>query len=126
MSRMPPRPIWRKLSAGLPVAAPPVQYSTRAEQREHHAEGHDEATAPSGTSTMRPLTRPTTTPNDEHEDEHGHGARLVLPDEVAGDDHLGGDERAHARGRTRRATITKYWPIATIAIGATRWTKRMS
>ena len=60
-SSMPPRPIWRKVSTGLPVAAPPVRKSTSPPR----ASIVPRVTMKLGTlSTVvpRPLTRPTAAP----------------------------------------------------------------
>ena len=103
-------------------AARPVQ--RRAEQREHHAEGHDEARHLEERHDQA-VHEPDERAEREHEGEHGQRLRVVLADEVARDHHLRRDQEPIDRSNSP-PTMTKYWPIATIAIGATRCMNRMS
>ncbi len=98
---MPPRPISRKLSAGLPVAAPPVQYSVAPSS----ASIMPRVTMKLGTlrnDTIRPFTSPMNAPNASMKANTGQRLRVVLPDEVARDHHLRGDHASPSTGRTRR------------------------
>ena len=123
-SSMPPRPICRKLSAGLPW---PRRRSSRG-PAPSSASIMPSVTMKLGTCSsvvIRPLTRPMTAPRTSISTSTGMTLESSCPIRLPATTTCMRHDAIPSTGRTRPTTMTKYCPIAAIAIGAVRPTKRM-
>ena len=121
---MPPRPISRKLVDRVAGGRAAGEVADEAGEREHHAEGDDEARHPEQ-RRRQPVDQPDPDADHQHQQDapagsgprpRRSGCRPSRPASVT---------TAPIERSNSPETITKYWPIAAIAIGAVRPRKRM-